>query len=90
MSPQKDRNKGFFHLDKAVNHSDLTEPKPSKKIGRPISYKRTQAKASVSNELQGMSRHIQIQIHTHPLPLMAEMLFPYGHHRWTNFSLSLA
>ena len=47
----KDKNKNFFHLDKAVNHVQLNQPKEIRKIGRPISYERTQAKASVSKEL---------------------------------------
>ena len=52
-SPRK-KNRSFYQLDKVVNHSALIEPKVKPKFGRPISYERTAAKASVSNELQGM------------------------------------
>ena len=67
LSPQKSRNSGYFHLGKVVSHEDLKEPKDTKdenRFGRPLSYKRTQAKASVSNELHGMCFNSVVQTTT--------------------------
>mmetsp|Transcript_8524 Transcript_8524/g.24360 ORF Transcript_8524/g.24360 Transcript_8524/m.24360 type:complete len:219 (+) Transcript_8524:1683-2339(+) len=58
---QKQKSSNLNHLDKVVNHSALTEPKRKTKIGRPISYERTAAKASVSNELHEWAQDRKIK-----------------------------
>lgn len=48
-------------LDKVVNHALLKDPKQKPKVGRPISYERTAAKASVSNELHEWAQDRKIK-----------------------------
>lgn len=58
--PSPRRKTGLNQLDHVVNHTDLTKPK-QERIGRPISYERTAAKANVTNELHQWVQDRRIQ-----------------------------
>ncbi len=56
----EERNQRVFHMDKVVDHAELVESRKTK-FGRPISYERAKAKASVSHELHDWAQDRKIK-----------------------------